>query len=520
MPIGLGMAEFSDQPMPRPPERGITSDEFMEAKYVTEYLEEYMKDHTYDGKTMLDRLWLNFKVDSAEKRAGKWKVFGTHRSQQHTLSSSKLVVATGLTSVPQMPTLPGREIYQGVVVHQEAFGSSQVLASEEVQSVTVIGGAKSAADMVYAAIKAGKQVNWLIRRSGSGPAAFVSGKGSGKYNNSAELGATRFLGSMSPSIFLPNTWWTWFVQRTWLGMWAASKVWSIATAKSRAVFADDKDREKGFELLKPSVNVSWANDTLGLILLEDFWSEVEKNVQVYCGDIEQLDEHAIKLQDGTSIPSDAILCGTGWMKAHFVFDHEEAIRLGLPHDPSAEAEPHWRLLEARQDEKVMQEFPMLRSPPIPAFQKPKRTLTPYRLYNLIAPIEERDDHSIAFVGCIQVPNAFRPAEIQALWATAFLDGHVSLPPKDEAEEKVARMVAWNRRRYLNNGASGIYLHYDVVGYTDMLLRDLELAQYENRPQNWLADLMDPAYPRGLRPVREAFMAKYNQEGSNSALKDK
>ena len=123
----------------------------------------------------------------------------------------------------------------------------------------MLGGAKSAADMVYASIKARKQVNWLIRSSGSGPAAFVSGKGYGQYKNSAESGATRFLGSLSPSIFLPDNWWTWFIHRTWLGRWCTSKIWGIATAKGRAVFESNIKAREGFQDLKPLVKLVYCH---------------------------------------------------------------------------------------------------------------------------------------------------------------------------------------------------------------------------------------------------------------------
>jgi len=39
--------------------------------------------------------------------------------------------------------------------------------------ITVLGGAKSAADMAYACAKAGKSVSWIIRSSGNGLAAFL-----------------------------------------------------------------------------------------------------------------------------------------------------------------------------------------------------------------------------------------------------------------------------------------------------------------------------------------------------------
>ena len=116
----------------------------------------------------------------------------------------KVMIASGLTSTPNMPVLPNRENFQGPILHQKDFGQSSVFSSND-RYVTVVGGAKSAADMVYASVKAGKSVSWIIRKSGSGPAAFVSSEGRGHYKNSAELGFTRIMSTFNPSYFTPQT---------------------------------------------------------------------------------------------------------------------------------------------------------------------------------------------------------------------------------------------------------------------------------------------------------------------------
>lgn len=48
--------------------------------------------------------------------------------------------------------------------------------------------------------------------------------------------------------------------------------------------------------------------------------------------------------------------------------------------------------------------------------------------------------------------------------------------------------AWNKRRYLNNGHEGNYSHYDVIGYTDKLLRELGLSL---PPQGLFDDFFAP-----------------------------
>ena len=125
--------------------------------------------------------------------------------------TNKLVVATGLTSIPKMPDLPGKETFSAPILHQEAFGQSGVLTDPEINDVTVIGGGKSAADMVYTCVKAGKKVSWVIIKSGTGPAFFLSAKGKGPCKNAFEIGSMRIAGTISPSIYNADTWWTRFL---------------------------------------------------------------------------------------------------------------------------------------------------------------------------------------------------------------------------------------------------------------------------------------------------------------------
>lgn len=109
-------------------------------------------------------------------------------STQEILETEKLVLASGNTSIPSMPALQGRQLFHGPIVHNVDFGSSDVLTDPSVQRITVLGGGKSSADMAYAAVKAGKKVSWIVRRSGTGPAHFMSIEGVGPYKGAFDLG--------------------------------------------------------------------------------------------------------------------------------------------------------------------------------------------------------------------------------------------------------------------------------------------------------------------------------------------
>ncbi|KAF7879280.1 hypothetical protein EAF04_000477 [Stromatinia cepivora] len=63
---GLRMTGFSDRPIVLLPEAHTYHDTF-EAKYVTQYLEEYVDVHVYGGKSLRDRVIFGFKVAGIEK---------------------------------------------------------------------------------------------------------------------------------------------------------------------------------------------------------------------------------------------------------------------------------------------------------------------------------------------------------------------------------------------------------------------------------------------------------------------
>ena len=138
----------------------------------------------YNGQSLRDRIYFGIRVRGIEKLDKSWTVSARRsEKEEETLRSAKLVIATGHTTIPHMPILLGQSLFRGPVLHQKDFGkaTSTILASDSYQNVTILGGGKSAADMVYDSVKAGKKVSWVIRETGEGPAAFAGAAGKGPY---------------------------------------------------------------------------------------------------------------------------------------------------------------------------------------------------------------------------------------------------------------------------------------------------------------------------------------------------
>ena len=250
----MGTAEFSDTPMPQPPQEDLYYD-FFKAKHTTRYLENYTDVHSHNGQTLRSRIKFGTEVLSIDKPGDNWVIATKNVDTEisYTFHASKLMVASGLTSVPYIPFLPGRDNFQFPIIHTEAFGSSTILASPDVENITVLGGGKSSADTIYAAVKAGKKVTWVIKASDTaGPGFFLSPKGKGPYKNAFEIGMTRAAASFTPSFMNGETRWTRLLHGSKYGVKLMGSFWSAVDKDTRQE-PDFEHRKNlgGFEKLSP-----------------------------------------------------------------------------------------------------------------------------------------------------------------------------------------------------------------------------------------------------------------------------
>ncbi|TVY93237.1 FAD-dependent monooxygenase [Lachnellula willkommii] len=512
----VGTAEFSDQAMPRPPDEDVYL-EFFKAKHTTKYIESYVDTHSYNDRTLRDRIQFSIEVQSVLKSGNEWTVSAKERTSevQHAFKTPKLIVASGLTSIPNMPSLPGRENFQGQVLHHNDFGSSNVLISPDIQTITILGAGKSSADMAYEAVKAGKKVNWILKATDTtGPGFFLSPKGVGPYKNAFEIGMTRVAATFTPSFMNGINWWTKLLHSTRYGVKLMSSFWGTVDADARKDANFGRENEHGFEKLSPHSPIFWQNCTGGLLNHKDFFDTISENVQIYSGDVQGLEDGLLRLQSGEKIPSDAILCGTGWVPSLQFFTEEQRRELGLPHLVASEPESkkaHWTELEAEADRKTLATFPQLQNPP--EHYHKTATHTPYRLYRHIAPLCESstaatEDRTIVFLGQVSVGNYFPTVECQALWALAYLDGKLALPDREEQEQGVALFTAWCRRRYLSNGEEGNNMTFELIGYLDLLLGDMGLRSHR---KGWFGYLFAPLWAKDLGGLRGEFVKKLGYE---------
>ncbi len=254
----------------------------------------------------------------------------------------------------------------------------------------------------------------------------------------------------------------------------------------------------------------WSSGPIGMIQHDDFWDLVSQKVKIYRGQVSSTTTNSVVLDDGREVPTDILLCGTGWNVNYPFLSSEQIFELGLPHDPSKDSEEErqsWNDLMDAADRQILKQYPILARPPPDCKLIGRANLTPARLYHGIAPLT---DPSIVFLGRARMANNFRGAEAQAIWATAYWDGHATVPPFPQAQRQVAYMNAFSRRRYPSRGVDGINFHADLMWYTDALACEAGLTSHR---KGWWEDEEEPCLASDFKDCAGEYIAKYGSEQS-------
>lgn len=439
----------------------VLSDGRIPSAAVHAYLVEYATKFN-----LVDRIRLNTWIESIRREsislAGDgtlhWTV--TVAGSREQLQTKKLIIATGLTSESLMPFLPGRDEFEGDVLHSKALGHPQTvdrISDTSVRHVVVYGGSKSAFDAVYLLLRAGKTVDWVIRDVGGGPSMMtplsILGQPSFRLNNS------RILALFSPHPFecpRESSWWRRVVHQC-AGRWTQFIVISfwrvLAYLLQRPWKYNTSTNGKHLKPLLGLDSLFWSPATLGVMTHPELWDEIHsgKRVKIHRETIKSLGRgRRVITASGRELSADLVVCATGWHARHSFFAPDDQLAVGLPSNASFDPKAHkrWTDLHRAADRQIMEELPLLQTCPIPPSSH--RCEDDYHLYRFIAPSSEVLSHerSIAFVGFLRTAGAPIVYEAQSLWATAYLTGALEVPEAPQREREVARTNAWIRRRYI------------------------------------------------------------------------
>lgn len=429
-----------------------TPEGWIEGPAVFRYLNKFAEKFGLVGRMMLGT---SVEKITRLEETKIWRLQTSSSSGPGLLWCWKLIIATGLTSEPNVPEFPQRE-FKRPLVHSKELGREEVcqrLLEPDVRTVTVYGGSKSAFDTVYFLVKAGKYVEWVIRPDGGGPSLMTPRKMLG-FISSFELNNTRFFGVFSPNVFDNySLWYRLFhgPQKLRMADFIVTTFWKVTTWMLK--FSAGYDSSDNGRKLVPSMGLEsalWSPATLGVMTYGELWKSIHegRQITVHRRTIKSLSDDRVILDDGAQLRSDALVFATGWKAKHTIFEDDQLGELGLPSSSETLMEGRWlrEHLRLRMDAEVVRDLPLLAKSPA-GYQS--RSEDNYHLYRFIAPASDTyGDRSIAFIGFLRNTGLPIVSEAQALWATAYLLGELDLPSKEEREVEAARTSAWTRRRYV------------------------------------------------------------------------
>ena len=541
----LGTLEYSDFPMDSAT-FGVKEGEPIPGPVVHNYLKAYAKK--FD---IYRRILFNSRVDTVMKQDhGGWRIgFGERvqdENRDKTISSEKLVIATGLTTEPYVPTFAGQEDFGAPIVHPRYLAEHEVLIHDS-KEVIIIGGSKSGWDSAYAFAAAGVRVNWIIRESGHGPTWMAPPYVTPLRKRLEKLVSVRFLSWFSPCIWGDYDGFGWvrrLLHNTVLGRFVVDTFWKILA--NDVITLNRYDKHPETRKLKPWTPAFWVASSLSILNYPtDFFDHVRNGtIKVHIADVDHLSRKTAYLSTGESVCGDAIICSTGWKPCSnikFLPDGMDK-RLGLPqthpNPTTAEADR-----EQRADARVLEHLPRLRYQPVRGSERKElkdlRALDarqhpalaqgeeeePYRLYHFMVPPAFINERSIGFAGALMSVHTAMVAQVQALWLTAYFaqglasdcqqrhqqlrrsDGTVKLGFDIDAttDETIlhSRYCKW---RYPTGfGLRFPDFVFDVVPYIDMLLQDLGLV-WQRKKSRW-EELFDSYGPQDYRGLVDEWRVK-------------
>lgn len=245
----MPMFEYYDFPM-KPAPGTISDAGYISGEAIHTYLHEYAT-HFDLYKRIRFSTWVH-KVSRLDD--GSWQVAIQSVDKQQSavpmeyIKCDKLMVANGPTSMPITPDVPASDFKRTAIHSRELGVHMDRITSPEVKRVVIVGGAKSSFDTAYVALKAGKEVEWLIRPGGSGamvifPPAYFG-------YSVMRLVCMRLTSKLSPSCFSPADIWYKFLHRTPLGRSLTQLIWGTLT-KLNAWYSGYSASES-FERLRPT----------------------------------------------------------------------------------------------------------------------------------------------------------------------------------------------------------------------------------------------------------------------------
>lgn len=424
---------------------------------VQSYIKNFAKERgIYD--TILFKTTVVGMVPSQDKRG--WKVrFQKEGEDVKEQDFDFVVVATGMYGTPFTPTFPDADLFEGEMMHAEAFQRKEIAAGKK---VIVVGGGKSAIDCAVAASQVAdestllfREVHWPVPRHLLNLVPFKWGTYS-RFGH-ATLPAYYDVSPSEGALHVPAKPLKW--------LW-----WRTVELMFRAQFRLSGD-------FVPDSRIE--NDLFngGQILSYEFRDTVRAGqVNAVKGSIARFTKSGVVLSDGTEMQADIIVFGTGFQKSYSYLEADMQERLG------------------RQNDGLW-------------------------LYRNIFPTQVND---LCFIGAeVSTFNNILTQGLQALWLQRVLTGQLDLPACEAMDEDIKKQQNWKRSWMPAKGDRAAILQLHKMKYHDQLCKDMSV-QHKRKGWNILGECFAPytaADYRGLFRQKKATPSVPTSLGASGVAND-
>ncbi|MDF2830545.1 MAG: FAD-dependent oxidoreductase [Mycobacterium sp.] len=244
---------------------------------------------------------LSASYDEAEKR---WTVEVDRDGERVTLRPQHLVLATGMSGKPNVPTLPGQDVFRGDQHHSSAHPGPDGYVGKR---AVVIGSNNSAHDICKALVENGIDTT-MVQRSSThivkSDSLMELGLGDLYSERAVEAGMTTEKADLT----------------------FASLPYRIMHEFQTPIYDAIRERDKDFydRLTAAGFDLDWGDDGSGLFMKylrrgSGYYIDVgasdliaDGTIKLAHGQVDHLTEDAVVLADGTVLPADVVVYATGY----------------------------------------------------------------------------------------------------------------------------------------------------------------------------------------------------------------
>lgn len=414
---------FSDFPMPRHYPEWPTGPQVQE--YLTNYARQFGILPAIRFSTSVER------VEAIDGGAGGWIIHTGQHGQPGQTAVDFLVVCNGVFSEPNVPRIPGRELFGGTVLHSTEFRQHHLDAARH-QKVAVVGFAKSAHD-ILSQVSSVSQKPVCIYREAKWKMPRIFWGLNVKY-----LLLHRFGESLFPYRFLFG------IHQFLHGPLGKPVTNLLVTGLGNLVSAQLKLKKSGLLPDKPFDSI--ANCAIGLTSDHFYERAAAGDIQLEKGEVARFVPGGVVLTTGKHIVADQVIFATGFRQTVPFF--EETISQRIRNQKG------W-----------------------------------FQLYRNVLPA---DVPNLSFVG--YNPSLFTPftSELAAHYSAQHFKGQLTLPPVPAMKMEIALHQDWLVQRAPHSNASGTCIIPFSFHHADELMRDMGLRT--RRSRNPIAEFMAPFKP--------------------------